>query len=225
MTELERALVALGHELDLPESPELAPMVIADLGPRRTVARRRLVLVVAVVLGAALVATLAIPDARSAFLRVLRIGGDRIELVEQFPVAPTDSELELTLGLRVTLDEARERAGFDLLELREEPDGVYLGERGTVWFLYGTRASIRLLVAQTPALDVDEPLLLKKLATSGTRVEAVVVRGGGAYFLSGEPHVVLLLDELGYVVEETARSRRTSSSGTRTVVPFGSRAT
>ena len=51
------------------------------------------------------------------------------------PVPQTPPELELTLGERVSLAEARQRTPFELLELEDEPDAVYLGERGTVWFL------------------------------------------------------------------------------------------
>ncbi len=209
MTELERMLVALGNELDVPEPPEIVSRVGAALAPRRPDARRRLVLVLAAVAAAALLATLAIPDARSALLRLLHIGGARIELVDELPPVPqTPPELELTLGEPVSLDEARESAGFTLLELDETPDAVYVGERGTVWFRYGRPDAVKLLVAQTPELYVDEPFILKKLVASGTEVEAVEVRGRPAYFVSGEPHVILLLDPNGVAIEESARLAR-----------------
>ena len=212
MSELERQLVVLGGTLDVPESPDLAPGVLARLGARRPAPRRRrIVLALAVIAVTALLATLAIPDARSALLRFFQIGGEHIELVDELPsVSPSPSELDLglALGERVSLDEARRRAGFDLLELEERPDAVYLGPRDTVWFLYGTPAAVRLLVAQTPELRVDEPFILKKLVASGTRVESLAVRGASAYFLSGEPHVVMLVDEFGVVYPETARLAR-----------------
>jgi hypothetical protein len=157
---------------------------------------------------ASLAATLAIPDARSALLRILHIGGERIEFVDDLPAVPPSPEtldLDVVLGERVSLPEARSRAGFDLRELDEAPDRVYLGDRGTVWFLYGTPERVRLLVAQTPLLTVDEPLILKKLAGPDTRLEQVVVDGSTGYFLAGEPHLVLLLDANGEVVEESAR--------------------
>jgi hypothetical protein len=169
------------------------------------------VLVLAVLALAALLATLAIPDARSALLRFLRIGGDRIELVDELPVvSPNPPELDLgrALGERVSLEVARRRVAFDLLELDEPPDLVYVGPRDTVWFLFGTPGAVRLLVAQTPGADVDEPFILKKLATTGTPVESLSVRGSRAYFLSGEPHVVMLVDEYGVAYPETARLAR-----------------
>jgi hypothetical protein len=207
---LEQRLVELGRALDVPEAPDLAPRVLARIeAPRGRAPRRKLVLALATVAVAALVATLAIPEARSALLRFLQIGSERIELVDQLPeVSPTPPELDLTLGLRVPLAEARRSAGFDLLELGDEPHSVYVGDRGTVWFLYGRPDAPRLLVAQTPRLGVDEDFILKKLVTAGTSVEQVFVRGKPAYFLSGEPHAVLLVGPNGTPVTETARLAR-----------------
>ncbi len=209
MTALEQRLTMLGRELDVPNPPDLAPYVLAEIAVRepRPSRRRQLVVVLAVLLVAALVATLAIPDARSSLLRFLSIGGERIELVDRLPaVVPPLTELELMLGREVALEEARRT--FDLLELEERPDTVYVGDRGTVWFLYGRAGAVRLLVAQTPGVRVDEPFILKKLVPSGTRVETSTVRGEPAFFLSGEPHAVLLLDDLGRAIEESARLAR-----------------
>lgn len=207
MSELERSLVALGHELSVPEAPDLAPRVVVAIGARhRHAPRRRAVLVLAAVLVAGLLAALAIPDARSALARFFSIGAERIELVDELPeVAPAETELELTLGRPVTVEEARQLAGFDLLELEDEPDAVYVGERGTIWFLYGTPDAVRLLVAQMPNYGIDEPALFKKLAAEGTTVDEVDVRGQQGFFLSGEPHLLFLIDEDGDVVGESAR--------------------
>jgi hypothetical protein len=209
VTDLELRLVALGRDLDVPDAPDLVARVSADIGPRRADPRRRLVLVLAVVLCAVVLASLAIPDARSAVLRFFGIGAARIELVDELPeVQPPYAELELMLGERVPLAEARARAGFDLLELEDAPDGVFLGDRGTVWFLYGRPDDVKLLVAQTAELDLDSPALVKKLATAGTSVSYVTARDEPAYFLSGDPHLVLLLDEDGEIVSESARLAR-----------------
>lgn len=209
MNELEQRLVALGRALDVPGAPDIAPRVLARIEPRtRARGRRPLVLALAAFALAALLATLAIPDARSALLRFLQIGGARIELVDELPEVGGPPELELALGKRVTLAEARRDAGFDLLELEEEPDAVFVGDRGTVWFLYGTPDAVRLLVSQTPDVAIDEPFVLKKLAGAGTRVEGATVRGAPAYLLSGEPHVVMLLDEAGTEIPESVRLAR-----------------
>lgn len=211
MSELEQALVALGRELVVPETPDLAPRVLAALERPARPSRIRLAVVFAAVLVAVLLAALAIPDARSALARFFHIGAARIEVVDELPAVepqPPELDLELALGDRVSLAEARRRAGYDLLELEEEPDRVYLGPRDSVWFLYGQPDAVRLLVAQTPRLSVDEGFIFKKLAAAGTTVEQVSVRGTPAYFLSGEPHEVFLVDEYDLPVLETLRLAR-----------------
>jgi len=208
VTELERALVTLGRDLDVPQTPDVAPAVLARLERRPQRRPPRLRVVVALAVLAALTATLAIPEARSALLRILHIGAERIELVDELPEVAVQHDLEFVLGERVTLEEARRRAGFALRELDEPPDRVYLGDRGTVWFLYGTPERVRLLVAQTSQLRLDAPLVLKKLAGPQTQVVEVEVDGSAGFFLDGEPHLVLLLDENGQVVEESARLSR-----------------
>lgn len=211
MSELEQALVALGHELAVPEAPDLAPRVLHGLEPSAGRPRMRLVLVLAVVLGAALLAALAIPEARSALARFFHIGAARIELVHELPaVEPQPPELDLgpALGQPVSLAEARRRVGYDLLELDEAPDQVYVGPRDSVWFLYGVPDAVRLLVAQTPKLRIDEQFFFKKLAAAGTQIEVTSVRGQPAYFLSGQPHELLLLDEFEIPVQESLRLAR-----------------
>jgi hypothetical protein len=206
MSELERALQLLGHELDVPEPPDLVEAVRSRLTPsrqRRYGGRRRLLVAVAVAVLALLGAALAIPDARSALLRILNIGGERVELVDELPEIRPVEDLELMLGERVTLEEARARSGFELRALDEAPDRVYLGERGTVWFLYGSPGDVRLLVGQTPLLMVDEPALHKKIARK-TQVEQVRVNGARGLFLRGA-HFIFLVDENGLTVEASAR--------------------
>jgi hypothetical protein len=210
VNELERALVGVGRELDVPDAPDLVQGVLAAIAPRRETrrpTRRRWALAVALALVALLGATLAIPEARSAFLSIFEVGGERIEVVDDLPDIPV-SNLESTLGERVTLEEAKRRSGFPLRQLAEAPDRVYLGERGTVWFMYGDPAHPRLLVSQTPFVDVDEPLLLKKLADAGTTIEPVTVGDARGVFLSGEPHFLFYVDQNGRIVEDSARLAR-----------------
>jgi hypothetical protein len=208
---LERALTELGRELDIPSAPDLVSIVRTRIEPRRarSLPSRRRALVLAAVVLAALAATLAIPDARSALFRVLHIGGEQIELVDELPaVASVPVDLDLVLGKRMTLAQARREIDIDLRELDTAPDRVYVGERSTVWFLYGTPRSVHLLVAQTPRLEVDETLIVKKLVASGTRVEQVSVAGEPGFYLGGSPHFLLLLDERGPVIEASARLAR-----------------
>jgi hypothetical protein len=210
MNELERALLALGREVEVPETPDLVQAVRAELASARREApiRRRWALAVALTLVALLGAMLAIPDARSAFLRIFDIGGERIELVDELPEIPLEDDLELTLGDPSTLDEARRVSGFPLHELDEAPDRVYLGDRGTVWFLYGDPARPRLLVSQTPRATLDPEALYKKVAGAGSSIELVDVDGAHGAFLSGDPHYFFLLDEHGDVIEDSARLAR-----------------
>lgn len=212
MSELERALHGLARELDVPETPDLAPLVLFELEPRapRRIEPRRWIVALAVVVLAALAATLAIPDARAALLRLLSIGGERIELVDELPEIPVQDDLELTLGERVTLEEARRSTTFQLRGLEAAPDRVYVGVQGTVWFLFGDPERPRLLIAQSslvPPVKEDE-VLLKKLVASGTKVEQVDVHGSPGIFLSGETHFLVLLDEDGEPVGESARLAR-----------------
>jgi hypothetical protein len=210
VNDLERSLRALAGELDVPDAPDVAAAVLARIEPRRARSvqpSRRLVIAVALVVLAALAATLAVPAARSALLRVLHLGGERIELVDELPEIELQHDLELVLGQRVTLDEARRRSELEISGLDEPPDRVYIGERGTVWLLYGTPERVRLLLAETRRLGVDEHLA-KKLVGPETTVEFVTVDGVPGAFVSGESHLVLLLDEWGEVVGETSRLAR-----------------
>ena len=213
MSELERALLAVGRDLDVPEAPDVVPAVLERINRRSRGAawpfgRRELAIGVAVVLLVALAAVLAVPDARSALLRVLHLGGERIELVDELPPAPSELD-ETVLGEQVSLEEARRRAGFPLRELPAPPDRVYLlGTRPTVWFVYGPPGGVRLLVSQTPRLVVDRDLIAKKSAGPGTSIGETDVDGSPAFFLSGDPHLVLLYDENGEVVTDSTRLAR-----------------
>src|SRR5439155_22559674 len=79
---------------------------------------------------------------------------------------------------------------------------------GTVWFLYGTPERVRLLVAQTRLLRFERGLVLKKVVPGETAIAEVPVNGSPGAYLSGAPHLVLLLGEHGEVVEESARLAR-----------------
>ena len=204
MTELERSLVALGRQLETPETPDLVPRVLPRLGPRRgRFSRRRLALALAFALGALVVATLAVPSARSALFRVLHIGGEKIHFVDQLPDVRPPAPLDAVLGERVSLAAARRSVHFRLRVLDRNPDRVYLSPTGTVWLLYGSPDRVKLLLAETPFESVDTQVM-GKLVTGGTRVEDMEVNGAPGVFLSGAPHLVYLLDENGVVHPESA---------------------
>ena len=119
-------------------------------------ARRRLVLALAVVRVAALLATLAIPDARSALARFLQIGGDASSSSTSFPRSRRASGARSRArarrarlarggatagGLRPA--RARRRAG----RASTSADAARSGSST------GRPDAVRLLVAQTPKLD------------------------------------------------------------------------
>src|SRR6266536_3151459 len=99
MTELELALVALGHELDVPPTPALAPRVRERI-ERRTGRRRAF--------------AFAVPDARSAILRFFHIGAATVERVETLPPAQV-RPLVTGLGPARPRAAAERIAGFPMI--------------------------------------------------------------------------------------------------------------
>ncbi len=187
MSGLERELHAVGAWVELPAELDLVPSVRTRIAGRRPAPRRALVAVVAALaVAVAIAVAFAVPPARSAILRWLGLKGVRIELVDRLPEVRPDRGL--SLGRRVSLDEARRLAGFRLLEsdLLGEPDAVYWDGR-QVSFVYG---NVRLLLSQLEGSQ--QPVLIKKVVGPGTRVEHVTVNGEDGYLLSGAPHFLYL---------------------------------
>jgi hypothetical protein len=189
MPDLERDLRALGEYVAFPTTPDLATVVRARLPERAAASRwpRRLVLVAAVV-GAALVATLTIPEARSALLRVFGIGAVDIEYVDKLPAV--QPELPLALGPRIQAN----AAPFPVLrsKLLGPPDGIYTSAN-VVTLLYGSPEKVRLLVTQIDGRPL-EPEVVKKVLGASTNVHAVSFAGaeGVAVWIEGEPHILAL---------------------------------
>jgi hypothetical protein len=210
MTELERKLIALGAELDLPEPPDLGARVRARLAepqvPRRR--GRRILAVALAVLAVAIGAAFAVPQARTAILEWLGLRGATIELVPELPTTPPASA-DLGLGPRVTLAEARRRAAYDVVL------PVLLGRPHDVHFTAALPGG--QVAAVYPRQDPERPPLLftefradgleliQKLAGPETRVEPVTVSGEPGYWLAGAPHSFLYRDPDGDVREETFR--------------------
>jgi hypothetical protein len=182
MTELEQALVALGHELDVPPAPNLAPRVHSRLEPRR-LWPRRVALAVAVVALAVGVA-FAIPPARSAILRFFHLGGVTIERVDTLPHAD-ERPLTADLGLPLRLGRAVRVAGFRPLL----PRGLHPR-------LYAWNDAISMLVrvGHKPVLISETSRgglrFEKKYVAAETRVVPVTVAGEPGYWITGARHVV-----------------------------------
>ena len=212
MTSLERELQMLSGGLDWPDSPDLAGRVASRIESERprAVPRRRLALALATVL-AALLAVLAVPPARTAILEWLGIGGAQIVRVDELPAVSPTPGLEI-LGEPVTLSEARARAGFEFAgppDGEREPDQILVAPGMRVTYVWRDGDRVRLLVTQFPGSAAD-PVLVKKLVGSGTRIEQLDVDGHRAVWLEGGPHAVLFIapdgnvrDDLGWLAGNT----------------------
>ena len=211
MSELERELRDLAFRLEFPATPDIASGVRRRLAePRgwRALLGRRAVLVALAVLVLAVAAALAVPPARTAILRWLGIEGARIVLVDELP--PTPVRRELGLGERVTLAEARSRAGFRVLVPAapsfSRPEAVYFSDAvpgGVVTFRYGSAREVRALLTEfrtRPGFP-----LIRKSAAPGTRIDAVEVDGSEGYWLEGKPHLLVFENDRGQVQTGTAR--------------------
>jgi hypothetical protein len=235
--ELERVLADLGAHLDFPATPDLAVAVAARLGEaaaaepvaagrpawwRRPPGWRRLALagLAAVVLAAAVL--VASPGTREAVARRLGLRGVEIRIGGERP-APTvttrpGGRLDLGLGERVTLAEARRRVSFPVLLPAaagfQAPDAVFVDRDrppgGRVDLVYRARPGLPpsqftdagLLVTQFRGRLTDD--FIKKVTVGGL-VEQVEVAGQPGYWFSGEPHFYTYRDARGGVVDEQTR--------------------
>jgi hypothetical protein len=188
MRDLERELSALGDSVSFPETPDLAASIRGRLGDRGSSPSTRRLLVVVAVVAAALVASLAIPQARSAILRVFGVGAVRIDYVDRLPAVELDAPL--ALGSNVSAEDAP----FRPLEsaLLGRPDGIYVRGR-VVTLVYGSRTRIRLLVTQLgePALATQT---IKKIVQYQTNTAVVSLESSSdlALWIEGDRHVLEL---------------------------------
>jgi hypothetical protein len=225
MNPLERELFELGRALDYPPAPDVAAAVTARLtaAPRpgrrlRLPAFRALAIAAAVLLVGAGGVLAASPGARDAVLDWLGLRGATIRRVETLPSVPrTSPRAPLELGRRVSLAEARTRAGFRPLVARAlgTPDRVHVDEIAPevrqVALVYRPRGDLPadeqtgvglLLTEMQAALDET---LIEKLAGPGTRIRRVRVGTGPAVVLFGAPHLFHYIDPQGRVYEEDFR--------------------
>jgi hypothetical protein len=174
MTELEQALVALGHELEFPPTPDLTRAV-----RERLVAPRRRWRPVAFALAAVVVAfgiAMAVPPARSAILDFFHIGSVTVERVETLPPA---RERPLVAGLGRALS----RPSLEL------PSGLHAS---AYYARPGLRAAL-LRVDGKPVLlaemNGEQVSIAKKYASEATHAEGVPL-GEFGLWLEGGPHVL-----------------------------------
>jgi hypothetical protein len=180
MTELERALVALGGAIDFPAEPDLRPRVRDRLGRRRFV--RPLVFALAAVVVAFGIA-MAVPPARSAILRFFHIGSVTIERVQTLPPA-RERPLAAGLGPPLSLDQAESRSGVRLILHARQPDRFY-ARPGLIATLLRYRGTPVLLAE----MEGDQTAITKKLARPDTNVQPAQI-GSFGLWLSGGKHVI-----------------------------------
>ena len=181
MAELERALVQLGRELDLPPEPDLRPRVRERI-ERRPHYRRALVPALALLL-VALGIAMAVPDARSAILRFFHIGAVTIERVETLPAA-RERSLAAGLGPALSLHDAEARSGVPLVLAGPRPRRFY-AQPGLIATLLQYRGKPVLLAE----LQGDQMGVSKKFVGPATRVEPAPI-GSFGLWLEGGKHVL-----------------------------------
>jgi hypothetical protein len=241
--DLEEALADLAASLEFPPTPDLAGAVAArlDQAPARRPAaparrrgrlaglaglagrsgRRRLAvagLAAALLAAAVLVAS---PGTREAVARRLGLRGVGVELGGPPPPTVTTrpgERLDLGLGERVSLEQARRRVGFPVLvpgaDGFRQPAAVFVNQAvppgGRVDLVYRARPGLPASPFTDVGLLVTEfrghptPEFLKKVATFGL-VEEVTVGGEPGYWFSGEPHFFSYRDAAGNLRDEQTR--------------------
>ncbi|MDX6412699.1 MAG: hypothetical protein QOH23_109 [Gaiellaceae bacterium] len=193
MTELERALLQLGRELDWPAEPDLLSRVRARTERKRFA--RPLVVAVALAVVAFAIA-FAVPQARSAILRFFHIGAVTIERVETLP-AVQERPLAAGLGPALTLKEAEAQSGVPLV-LEGPRSQHFYAQPGLLATLIRYHGKPILLAE----LQGEQLGITKKLAGSSTHVEPAAI-GSSGLWLTGGRH--LLIWETG--AESTGRIR------------------
>ncbi len=179
MAELERELRGLATAVDFPPEPELAARVRTRLGaPARS--RRRPLAITLAALAVALGAAFAVPDSRSAILRLFGLKGVTVIQVDELPrVGPAP----LLFGERTTVAQAERELGFTaLLPRLGRPEDVRIDD-GYLIVLYKGR--VRLSEFRVDAA------IIKKLA-GGPGVQPLAVNGGQGLWVP-EGHLVFEL--------------------------------
>ena len=195
MNDLERRLQELGAEIAYPATPRFE--LALDRRPARRPWLRPLVVGFAVVLAVAAGVLALSPGARSAFLEIFHIRGATVERVESLPDVRAQ---RIDFGERVSREEAERRVGFELLDLGDDPDAIFVRPDGLASVVYGDPAHPRLVLSQARGAIYDG--FIKKTADLGTIVDEVTVDGEPGLFVDGPQHFVMFLDENGLISDE-----------------------
>ncbi len=196
---VEARLVALGDALDLPRLDSLVDDVLADLDEARPARiRRRPLLVAAAVLVVVATVVLVVPDSRRTIAGWFGFDGLRVERVEVVPptvTAPMASTPPVA-DAAAQVASAAERVGVAPVV------APALGEPIAVETPLDQYLAVRYPEASLVVLPgVVEPELFTKLVGGGVDIRTVEVAGTPAYWVTGEPHVLMYVDETGAVRE------------------------
>jgi hypothetical protein len=195
MNDLERRLQELGGEIAYPATPRFE--LALDRRPASRPWLRPLALGFAVLLAVAAGVLAFSPGARSAFLEIFHIRGATVERVESLPDVRAQ---RVDFGERVSREEAERRVGFELLDLGEQPDAIYVRPDGLASVVYGDPARPRLVLSQARGAVWNG--FIKKTADQGTIIDDVTVDGEPGLFVDGPQHFVMFLDENGLISDE-----------------------
>jgi hypothetical protein len=177
MTELERALAAVGQELELPPQPDLVAGVRARLERRRLFGWRVLALAAALVAVAFGIA-MAVPPARSAILRFFHLGAATVEQVDTLPPArqrPLAAGLGPPLARRPA--ELRAHLRINLPDLEGPKPTRYYAQPGLIATLLTYRGKPVLLAEMRD----DQVALFKKFTARASTVEPVELGSNGIW--------------------------------------------
>lgn len=183
MPDLERELRAAAAYVELPAERDLVPALRARLvsGPGRRLPWRRVAAAAAFVVVVALATTMAVPDARTAVLRLLGIKGATVIRVDELPPAASSVR---PFGEAVSLAEAERVVGFrPLLPDLGSPDRISIDRFAPLFVVLEYGRPIRLRLTE---MDVG---LIEKYTSAGKRVERVSVDGRPGIWVKGR-HVV-----------------------------------
>ena len=239
--QLAAAIADLGTQVAWPRVPDVRARVLARIAaPRRSEWWRPFwsprygfapaIVTVALALIAVLVFS---PEARTTATDILRLRGVEIFRGPVPTPSPTPSrspgsiqtptqQPSAGLGVLVTLDEARARAGYPLLvpvdPLLGAPDEVYLRAvpgSTAVSFVYTIRAGIptsaqagvAAIVTEFAGGTVDEQFFGKVIDPRTTSLEPVAVNGQPGFWIQGAPHLFFYRvgGSTGSIEQETLR--------------------
>ena len=119
---------------------------------------------------------------------------------------PTSRAQRVDFGERVSREEAERRVGFELLDLGEQPDAIFVRPDGLASVVYGDPAHPRLVLSQARGAIYDG--FIKKTAGGSTIIDEVTVDGEPGLFVDGPHHFVMFLDENGLISDERDLPRR-----------------